>query len=258
MAVANGVPNLSNLAIMKIFADQLRKHILVYQGILQGPQTPIKESLWEFLAHEACVKANLRSVWTPGSHKPGQDIIIEDVAYSCKTTRCNLKGGQLMISSYRLTQKCDGDEKEFIEEIDVKRNNFGYYLLLVRLSEMKRGIETIDRYVVYKIPSEKLKAGKLSWKKDNKGNWHGDSADVPYRMDIQKTMSHQLWIKVPLTYIEEDKLIEIPILGHVKSFDFSKMYDALYETTQQPSPEPQAMAVVAPVPVPASPPIVLE
>jgi hypothetical protein len=220
----------------------LEHAIVAYQSVLQGPHVPIKEATWEFLLSQAAQKAGVVSDWTPSSHKPGSDIDIDGQSYSCKTSRVDIhpktekECEHVMISSYRLTNKCNGDTCDsFVTEIDNKRCDFEHYALLVRTSvKTPKTGEHIHKYRVYRIPAAKLKAQNLQWKKEKNGNWVGIGED--YSMTIQKSMSYQLWIKVPLKYIQNDMVLEIDVKNRIRAYNLSDLYNLIYASSTSAPP----------------------
>jgi hypothetical protein len=209
------------------FVNNIRRSVIGYQSVLQGPHIPIKEATWEFVLQQAAQKSRMKCEWTPGSHKPGADITISRKRYSCKTSRIAPNSDNVLISSYRLTKTVHGARgpQKFIDEIDNIRGNFDFYALLVR--EQSPSTDMISRYSVYQIPAARLKAASLKWDKEPNGNWIGVGPD--YIMKIQKSMSYQLWMTVPLDYIEEDCVTEITINDTIRPINLTDIYNILYK-----------------------------
>lgn len=198
----------------------LRKAILAYQSILQGTGAAIKEATWEFLLAEAARASGESTTWSVGSHKPGGDVVIGETNLSCKT--CKMERGLLKISSYRLTRVCTTDTPDdLIHEIDEKRNDFQEYCVLARTMVGPR----VTGYRVYRIPSARLKAGALSWRKEPNGNWTGTGEE--FTMSILKSMSYQLWMNVPMDYIADCIWLDIP-MASVKPMSIVDLYDIIY------------------------------
>lgn len=215
-----------------LFQKNLKKCIMGYQSVMQGPNVPIKESVWEFVLAQAAAKTNMKCVWTPGSHAPGADITVDDITYSCKTSRVEPKQKVVMISSYRLTNVCKKQNctsADIINELDDVRGNFDFYALLVRQSEKNKqdsNREYIKNYKVYNIPASDIKACTLAWSRDSRGNWKGEGGE--YSMTITKTMSYQLWIKVSLSWILKYECLNIDIGDAVRPMNLADIYDTLY------------------------------
>lgn len=208
----------------KRFINNLRKSVIGYQSVLQGPHIPIKEATWEFVLQQAATKSRMKCEWQPGSHKPGADITLSRKRYSCKTSRVTRSSQNVLISSYRLTKTVHGARgpQKFIDEIDNVRADFDFYALLVR----EQNDKLISRYSIYQIPAERLKAASLDWEKEANGNWVGVGPD--YVMKIQKSMSYQLWMVVPLDYIASDHVTDIEIGDSIRPINLTDIYSSLY------------------------------
>jgi hypothetical protein len=203
------------------FVKNLKQSVIGYQSVLQGPTVPIRGGTWEFVMSQAAEKSRLKYQWDPSSHRPGSDIVISKKHYSCKTSKVNRD--HMMISSYRLSTKANSNTPHaFIDEIDNVRHNFDFYAILAR---EQRG-EYISRYTVYQIPADRLKAGSLVWQKELNGNWYGNGPE--YTMKIVKSTSYQLWMKVPLQYIEEDRVLDIDIGNTIRPINLIDIYSTLY------------------------------
>lgn len=199
----------------QVLVDSLPKYI---QGckICNGADVHIKENQWENVLYQACCALSLNHEWKHGSHKPGVDITIENVNYSCKTTKTTKT--TISISSYRLT-KVDDLEKSFTHEIDVVRKNFEYYALLTRNAKG-------TCYSVYIIPASYFLARKLIWTKKG-NNWAGvqkPNSEFDYTMVINKTMSSQLWITCSLSALDKYKILDVCVDG-LRFMSFAKIYD---------------------------------
>lgn len=254
------------------FTDALGKAVLTYHALFG---VPIKEANWESILSQTAEACDVRCDWSPGSHVSGVDIALAGKTFSCKSARRNMSAAAppatIAISSYRLT-KSSGSAAALVKEIDVVRANYDAYALLLRESRNRDGGgERIDRYKVYSIPAEALKAGALDWTQTEKGDWigapppahadgeaaesDGDGSDsddeaaraarppkaaprppVPYAMKVVKTMSCQLWITVPMHYIEPYLVCEID-MTRAKRINMVGLYDAIYgEAAVAPAP----------------------
>lgn len=210
----------------KRFVNNIHKSVIGYQSVLQSPRIPIKEATWEFVLQQAAQKSRMKCEWQPGSHKPGADMTISNKRYSCKTARVTPKSADVLISSYRLTKTVHGarNPQKFIDEIDNVRADFDFYALLVR--EQLPTCDTINRYSVYEIPTDRLKAAPLEWEKEPNGNWVGVGSD--YMMKIHKSMSYQLWLTVPLDYITPHLVANIEIGDTIRPINLTDIYTSLY------------------------------
>lgn len=189
------------------FFNKLEKSI---RGHHISNTTPIKESVWENVFKCALKHDGLSPQCKNGSHLPGKDVtaVFDDDTtqkYSCKS--CKIHRGIISISSYRLTT-CT-TIPQFIYEIDVKRNNFDSYAILAREDVIE---EQEILYTLYMIPSSFIKAGDFQWKEhystsERFTGWHTDTKDG-MSMSITKSMSNQLWIKIPIENIRSFKVCE--------------------------------------------------
>lgn len=206
------------------FVKNLKQSVIGYQSVMQGPRVPIKGHNWEFVLSQAAAKSRMKYEWSPTSHRPGSDITISNTRYSCKTSRFAEDGDYIMLSSYRLTNQASGTQRDpFINEIDVVRHNFDFYAILVRDQQD----DVISKYTIYRVPANRLKAGPLEWHKEPNGNWIGCGED--YSMKIVRSTAHQLWVKVPLDYIEDDRVLDIEIGESIRPINLTDIYQSLYK-----------------------------
>jgi hypothetical protein len=110
----------------------------------------------------------------------------------------------------------------FITEIDTVRHNFDFYAILVR----DQRDDIIQNYAVYCIPANCLKAGSLEWTREENGNWIGTGTD--YTMKIQRSCAYQLWLKVPLDYISQYRVMDIEIGDSIRPINLTDIYKSLY------------------------------
>jgi hypothetical protein len=212
----------------------------------------VKGEVFEQLLFEAATEAGLNvKDFTPGSHSPGADMTIQDEGLSLKTSIVTTTTDTVKISSYRLTSLFNDAFKPLdmlaqsaliVNRIDKDRNNFDYYMLLVRVTKRK----ATECYDVYKIPTGFLKAGKLEWTpkctRSKKQNWAASSRDEPYTMTITESMSSQLWIQVKLSAIKEFLFVTIPIktVPKVQKWSIHHRYKLMFgggdddEATEEP------------------------
>ena len=133
--------------------------------------------------------------WVAGSHAPGSDIWTDRLEISAKSGK--LVKGFLCISSYRLTRF--SDLKAMKEFIDGNGKNFDVYLCCARTE----GRDGMRNYKVFSVPAGIVEARKMKWgeriskKNGSSMGWHG-RAQNGVEVDIHKSMSSQLWIKIPL------------------------------------------------------------
>ena len=248
------------------FQEALRKGMLTFHALFG---VAIKEANWETILSQAAEASGVTCDWAPGSHVSGVDLSLNGKTFSCKSTRRNVSGrvppATIAISSFRLTKR-SGSSGELIHEIDVARNNYDSYALLLRESRARPGGgEEIVAYKVYSIPSSYLKAGALCWAQAANGDWNGKAAKVcdadanpdsgpeegeivaaaaepeegeivvalppppppPYTMKVVKTMSCQLWITVPLAYIQDCLVCEVS-MKDAKKICLIDIYNYIY------------------------------
>ena len=270
------------------FQEALRKGMLTFHALFG---VAIKEANWETILSQAADASGVTCDWAPGSHVSGVDLSLNGKTFSCKSTRRNVSGrvppATIAISSFRLTKR-SGSSAELIHEIDVARNNYHSYALLLRESRAQPGGgEDIVAYRVYSIPSSYLKAGTLNWVQAANGDWNGKAAaaavpsadsepeegeivaaaaaevpeegeiavpvlppppPAPYTMKVVKTMSCQLWITVPLAYIQDCLVCEVS-MKDAKKICLMDVYRHIYptksEVATQTESEPEA-AIVEP------------
>jgi hypothetical protein len=132
--------------------------------------------------------------WEVGSHVPGADIWVDSFAISVKSG--GIKNNILTLSSYRLTRFNDlGAMKMFIDE----GKNFDIYLCCARTDNLDGSRD----YRIFTIPANIFYAKELTWKEQSSringkiAGWRGvDKKGII--VNIQKSMSNQLWINIPL------------------------------------------------------------
>jgi hypothetical protein len=173
---------------------------------------PIKESRWEELIFHALKGMGKKykggdPKWEVGSHLSGADLWIDNLAISAKSG--SITKDSLDISSYRLGRFLN--LKTMIKFIDGDGKNFDVYLSCVVINH-KDGHKT---YKIFVIPANVFSARKIKWsrivsKDDGKVmKYYGsDSRGVSAR--IVKSMSHQLWIRIPLKLCKQIAEITIP------------------------------------------------
>jgi len=244
----------------------------------------IKEANWETILSQAADASGVTCDWAPGSHVSGVDLSLNGKTFSCKSTRRNVSGrvppATIAISSFRLTKR-SGSSAELIHEIDVARNNYHSYALLLRESRAQPGGgEDIVAYRVYSIPSSYLKAGTLNWVQAANGDWNGKAASAastdsepeegeivaaevqeegeiavpvlpppppaPYTMKVVKTMSCQLWITVPLAYIQDCLVCEVS-MKDAKKICLMDVYRHIYPTKAEVATQTESEAPAAEV-----------
>lgn len=207
---------------MDVFTDNFVQALMkTIKGYHLINDAPIKEAVWENIVSLALKRANISFVWYQGRHVSGKDFMINGKGVSCKT--CKETNNNLDISSYRLTTCANSND--FAEQIDQKRANFQYTLLLSR-------IENTDGYVynVYAIPAHVTKVGdKVFRERLNKRNekivgWDTECVDG-VRMRIEKSMSNQLWIRIKKSKMMEYCVVDSVQVSNVSRIDYVELFE---------------------------------
>jgi len=150
--------------------------------------------------------------WEVGSHAPGADLWTDLFAISAKAG--GIQKNTLSLSSYRLTRFSDLEAMKAF--IDGSGKNFDIYLCCARIDYTDGSRD----YKIFVVPADIFTAKKLKWTeqlslKNNKvSGWRGLSSNN-IEVKIQKNMSNQLWINIPLELCSKIGEIHIPkkILG---------------------------------------------
>lgn len=185
------------------FSEILRQ-LIISNSYLS--RTPINADRWEEIIYKTLKQMNEKyndleePKWILGSHAPGADVWIDKFSISAKSG--NIKNNTLVISSYRLTRFRTLDE--MIRFIDNAGKNFDIYLCCARI-EKSDGSRI---YQIYVIDSSLFSAANLEWSETPSG-WEGIDNDREITVKIQKKMSNQLWMAIPLSLC--NKILEVEI-----------------------------------------------
>ena len=205
------------------FQKVLEKTIKGYHVV---NECPIKEATWEAILCQVLTKLGKKYTYKSGSHQPGKDIAFEGKnGLSCKS--CKETKDKLVLSSYRMTG-CKTVE-ECIEEIDIKRANFEYYVVLSRIENSKQNMITYNCYV---IPSSKIKASNNNWTTKTDKNtselsgWESDEKDG-VSFSIRKSMSNQLWINVDKKAFHEHCVCSNIQVNNKNEIDYCSLFEML-------------------------------
>ena len=162
---------------------------------------------------------NVNYVYDNGSHQSGKDLTINNINISSKS--CKETKKYLNISSYRLTT-CS-TITEFVEEIDIKRNNYDYYMIISRYED--------KLYNIYVIPAILIKASDKNWnikyKRNNKNEiscWNTEEKNG-ISLSIKKSMSNQLWINIDKNYYNNFCIMKNIKISHNKILNYCDLYN---------------------------------
>jgi hypothetical protein len=162
--------------------------------------TPVNADRWEEIAFHVLKSMGQKykgndPKWESGSHAPGADLWTDLLAISAKAG--SIKNDTLYLSSYRLTRF--GDLAAMKIFIDGDGKNFDIYLCCAR-KDSSDGSRT---YKIFVVSADIFIAKKLKWKEvistrsGKSSGWYGLS-DNGVAVKIQKSMSNQLWIEIPI------------------------------------------------------------
>jgi hypothetical protein len=166
---------------------------LIYSHSNIYPKLPVKAEQFESLFSNA-----IGSEWNPNNHNPNEDMITEIVGMEKPSLKSGImKNGYLTISSHRTTTyKTLEDKIDFL-------NSRGYdsYICLSRPDD-----GTIHNYKLLHFKKTLIKFDLLNWnntynKKGNHTGWRGVSNDNNIEVNIIKSMSDQVWIKINMDLI---------------------------------------------------------
>jgi hypothetical protein len=192
------------------FVDKVKRQLNLYRDLLKAP---VKAEAWEeFFANGLTVATGVESIWIPGGHHPGYDVIcgLTGCRTQNKSGSISMKNGipTLEWSGHRTTKFLTIDEKlEFICQ-----DHCDEYMMLARdKSEWDNGIMV---YNVIRIPSSLIDYSLLEWnetysKSGKLTGWAGKSDKVPYTAKISLSMSAQLWTSCPLSYLGDIVRIDV-------------------------------------------------
>jgi hypothetical protein len=183
--------------------------------------TPITGQFFEELWNKGLKSCGYGTDWSPGSHRPGVDIYINDhktvllgkpIGLSLKGHKYNKK--YLNISGCRTTKHNTLTEKlDHIGKLEANYQHVIYCECDVECSRPKL-------YNIYTINSSYLSVDKFKWKEvfyvrgKNRGLPKGYETDTinGVRMKIQGQMSDQLWVSIDRKGMSQE---DVKILGTV-------------------------------------------
>jgi len=157
---------------------------------------PINGIVWENLLYNSLKDQSNNVIWNNGGHAAGADIEFDNIGISCKGGRLLHKGKDTFrISSYRSTiYKTLQEKLDYFDE-----NHEDVYFCL--------SYEETDKheYRLFTFDSDVLDYKSLKWQKTKSG-WKGSGA---FDATIQKSMSDQLWLFLPIKLLTERFFIGI-------------------------------------------------
>jgi hypothetical protein len=197
---------------------------------------PINQAIWEQINSEILLLSGINiSFESRGGHSSGMDINSSIGKLSNKSAKYDSKIKHFEISSYRLTTVCNnkvvGTPNDFITEID-NRKNFDYYSILVR-DEIS--IPNKIQYDWYLIPADyhllnpnsytwEKKFGKKENNKKDQIGWYTNQI-VGSKMEINFSMSSQLWISLSVTDEIKKFIIASTIVNNIPKFNYNQLFD---------------------------------
>ena len=162
---------------------------------------PIRGEIWENLLVRSLAKQSSNIEWDCGSHRVGTDIVFNGTNISCKSGQISgKKDPRLVISSHRTTSYSILEEK-------LKYLSEGHEDIFFCLN-YKEDIfmnQKIHKYRLFVFESKDVDYNELSWEVTKSG-WEGNGKFIA---KIKKTMSDQLWLRFPLSMVNEIFDIEI-------------------------------------------------
>ncbi len=220
-----------NILKRRGFLNKLAKTVHGYHLV---NSVPIKEAVWESILVTSLANSGIKHSWNNGGHQSGTDVSIIDgvkeVGISCKSCKDTTKQSHLQISSYRMTKY--KHVEDIINCIDIERANFEYYGILSRLENDK-----FVKYSIHFIPSQMVKASRLHWseKLDTEtgkvSSWVTNEVDG-VQMNVVKSMSNQLWIKLKKEMFKEHCVLEGLEITKGENIDYALLYDMMHEKLQ--------------------------
>jgi hypothetical protein len=193
-----------------LFVDELKKRINAHHDLYDYQ---VSAELWEnSFAKSQTVATGVKSIWTPGGHHPGYDVI-------CGLTGCRTqnKSGSISMKNGIPTIEWSGHRTTKFPTIKEKleficQDHCDEYMMLARdKSEWGKGVMV---YNVIRIPSSLIDYSLLEWtetysKTGKLTGWAGKSDKVPYTAKISLSMSAQLWTSYPLSYLGDIVRIDV-------------------------------------------------
>ena len=178
-----------SIDFFKLFEYWVEKHKSIYSYI------HINGLMFEEILYKTMTDCAFHVDWTPGSHKPGGDMVSNNISISCKSGKLN-KSGVLRISGSRTTShKTIEDKLKFF-----KSTKPDIYMCMTICD---------DEYHLIKFDSKVIKYGSSKdWGEDDK-KWYYDNGPIKFK--IFKSMSDQLWMKIDLLALNIKPIMKIKV-----------------------------------------------
>jgi hypothetical protein len=172
---------ITEAAIEKL-GEKIQKHSELY------PNLPVKAEQFESLFSDV-----FETEWVPNNHNTNEDMTTVIEGMERPSLKSGLgKDGSVKISSHRTTTHKTLQEK--IKFLDSR--TYDSYVCLSRPDKKKT-----HKYQLLYLPKSVIKFDSLIWidtynKKGISSGWKGKSSDNLIEVDIVKSMSDQVWIKI--------------------------------------------------------------
>jgi hypothetical protein len=186
------------------FINSLRKQILLHH-VVHPFKLSLKAEFWESVEFTALVNEGYKCQWTPGSHGVGTDIIADDLHISNKTGK-RLKRKRSSKDTVKFSSSRTTSFKTLQEKIDFLDQNHDDVIHFLT-SEIADDNSEIT-YVMYSLPSDKIKLKDCNWETTNSG-YKGTMENNDFVATISKKMSAQLWVEVPFAWLTHECEIKI-------------------------------------------------
>jgi hypothetical protein len=172
--------------------DDIQRRIYAHYEVY--PEININSILWECILAYALRTEYSSVIWTPGSHKKGEDINCNGVRISCKAGKITkLKSNPVIsISSHRTTRFKTLDEK--LNFLSQKHEDVVYSL---------SSMDNTYRLTIFTPPD----VNQFDWHEMSK-KWRGVDK-LGNILDITKSMSDQYWMKLVYAHMKYNELDKI-------------------------------------------------
>lgn len=177
---------------------EIQRRLILHHDLYQNT---VKSTYWEEILYRSLKSIGEAPEWNCGSHNIAYDLLLNGVKISCKSgtpTKTHLK-----FSGYRLTShKTLSDKIRFITS-----HNQCVHVFLSSIIDKKTNTVT---YKLFSIDAIRIPYNSMKWEEQEK-RYVGEHND--YKADIVKSMSDQLWTRVPI--IKLTKHFEIDITNKI-------------------------------------------
>lgn len=188
------------------FIDTFFRRVQEFNNL--SPGAPLKGEFFEHQFYLSCIREKYTVTdYKFGSHKSGPDMIVNNNKISCK-------GGTLTSNSYKFSGSRTTSSKTLEEKLKFVTTLEEDYIIGL-ISTVNDFSPTID-YQLLLVDASKLKFNSLTWEKfDNKMTGTG-----AFKAEFIFTMSDQLWVEVPRTFIDaqEHRIIQYADHNNLQKF----------------------------------------